>query len=78
MKKTYNIGDLVRIREDNEVGSKYGTIHNKYNSPSTGKLMYTVLLAGESNDMISFGKPLCITLDHDDLLSREANERKDV
>ena len=78
MKKTYNIGDLVRIREDNEVGSKYGIIHNKYNSLSTGKLMYTVLLSGESNDMISFGKPLCITLDHDDLLSREANERKDV
>ena len=72
MKKTYNIGDLVRTREESVMGSKYGTIHNKYNSPSTGKLMYTVLIPGESNDMISFGKPLCITLDHDDLISSEA------
>jgi len=72
MKKTYNIGDLVKIREENVVGSKYGTIHDKYKSLSTGKPVYAVLLSGESNDMISFGKPLCITLDHDDLLSSEA------
>ena len=72
MKKTYNIGDLVRIREQELIGSKYGTIHDKYRSLSTGKHVYTVLVAGESNDMISFGKPLCITLDHDDLLSPEA------
>ena len=72
MKKTYNIGDLVRIREENVIGSKYGTIHDKYNSMSTGKPVYTVLIPGESNDMISFGKSLCITLDHDDLQSSEA------
>ena len=42
MKKTYNIGDLVRIREENLIGSKYGTIHDKYNSLSTGKPVYTV------------------------------------
>ena len=72
MKKTYNIGDLVKIREENVVGSKYGTIHDKYKSLSTGKPVYAVLLSGESNDMISFGKPLCITLDHDDLLNSEA------
>ena len=74
MKKTYNIGDLVRIREEELIGSKYGTIHNKYKNLSTGKPVYAVLIPGESNDMISFGKPLCITLDHDDLLSPEANE----
>ena len=72
MKKTFNIGELVRIREQELIGSKYGTIHDKYKSLSTGKPVYTVLVAGESNDMISFGKPLCITLDHDDLLSPEA------
>ena len=72
MKKTFNIGELVRIREEELIGSKYGTIHDKYKSLSTGKHVYTVLVAGESNDMISFGKPLCITLDHDDLLSHEA------
>jgi len=74
MKKTYNIGDLVRIREEELIGSKYGTIHNKYRSLSTGKPVYSVLVTGEGNDMISFGKPLCITLDHDDLLSPEAKE----
>jgi len=72
MKKTYNIGDLVRIREQELIGSKYGTIHNKYKSLSTGKPVYSVLVTGEGKDMISFGKPLCITLDHDDLLSPEA------
>ena len=72
MKKTFNIGELVRIRQEKVIGSKYGTIHNKYKSLSTGKPVYTVLVAGESNDMISLGKPLCITLDHDDLLSPEA------
>ena len=72
MKKTFNIGELVRIREQELIGHKYGTIHNKYKSLSTGKPVYTVLVAGESNDMISLGKPLCITLDHDDLLSPEA------
>ena len=72
MKKTFNIGELVRIREQELIGSKYGTIHDKYRSLSTGKHVYTVLVAGESNDMISLGKPLCITLDHDDLLSPEA------
>ena len=72
MKKTFNIGELVRIRQEKVIGSKYGTIHDKYRSLSTGKHVYTVLVAGESNDMISFGKPLCITLDHDDLLSPEA------
>jgi len=72
MKKTFNIGELVRIREEELIGSKYGTIHDKYRSLSTGKHVYTVLVAGESNDMISLGKPLCITLDHDDLLSPEA------
>ena len=72
MKKTFNIGELVRIREQELIGSKYGTIHDKYRSLSTGKHVNTVLVAGESNDMISFGKPLCITLDHDDLLSPEA------
>ena len=72
MKKTYNIGDLGRIREEDVIGSKYGTIHDKYRSLSTGKPVYSVLVPGESNDMISFGKPLCITLDHDDLLSSEA------
>ena len=73
MKKTFNIGELVEIRKGNQlIGSKYGTIHDKYRSFSTGKPVYTVLVAGESNDMISLGKPLCITLDHDDLLSPEA------
>ena len=72
MKKTFNIGELVRIREEELIGSKYGIIHDKYRSLSTGKHVYTVLVAGESNDMISLGKPLCITLDHDDLLSPEA------
>ena len=74
MKKTFNIGELVRIREEELIGSKYGTIHDKYRSLSTGKHVYTVLVAGESNDMISFGKPLCITLDHDDLLSPRHKE----
>ena len=69
MRKMYNIGELVEIKQEKVIGSKYGTIHNKYRSLSTGKHVYTVLVAGESNDMISFGKPLCITLDHDDLLS---------
>ena len=72
MKKTFNIGELVRIRQEKVIGSKYGTIHDKYRILSTGKPVYTVLVPGESNDMISFGKPLCITLDHDDLLSPEA------
>ena len=72
MKKTFNIGDLVRIREEELIGSKYGTIHDKYKSLSTGKPVYSVLVSGGSKDMISFGKPLCITLDHDDLLSSEA------
>ena len=72
MKKTFNIGELVEIKQEKIIGSKYGTIHNKYKSLSTGKPVYTVLVAGESNDMISLGKPLCITLDHDDLLSPEA------
>lgn len=72
MKKTFNIGDLVRIREEELIGSKYGTIHDKYKSLSTGKPVYSVLVTGEGKDMISFGKPLCITLDHDDLLSSEA------
>ena len=72
MKKTYNIGDLVRIKEESVIGSKYGTIHDKYKSLSTGKPVYSVLVTGEGKDMISFGKPLCITLDHDDLLSPEA------
>ncbi len=72
MKKTFNIGELVRIRQEKVIGSKYGTIHDKYRSLSTGKPVYTVLVPGESNDMISLGKPLCITLDHDDLLSPEA------
>ena len=72
MKKTFNIGELVEIKQEKVIGSKYGTIHDKYRSLSTGKHVYTVLVAGESNDMISFGKPLCITLDHDDLLSPEA------
>ena len=72
MKKMYNIGELVEIKQEKVIGSKYGTIHDKYKSLSTGKHVYTVLVAGESNDMISFGKPLCITLDHDDLLSPEA------
>ena len=72
MKKTYNIGDLVRIREQELIGSKYGTIHNKYKSLSTGKPVYSVLVTGEGKDMISFGKPLCITLDHDDLFKPEA------
>ena len=72
MKKMYNIGELVEIKQEKVIGSKYGTIHDKYRSLSTGKHVYTVLVAGESNDMISFGKPLCITLDHDDLLSPEA------
>ena len=74
MRKTYNIGDLVRIREEELIGSKYGTIHNKYRSLSTGKPVYSVLVTGEGNDMISFGKPLCITLDHDDLLSSDTKE----
>ena len=74
MKKTFNIGELVKIREEELIGSKYGTIHDKYRSLSTGKHVYTVLVAGESNDMISFGKPLCITLDHDDLLSPRHKE----
>jgi len=72
MKKTYNIGDLVRIKEESVIGSKYGTIHDKYKSLSTGKPVYSVLVTGEGKDMISFGKPLCITLDHDDILSPEA------
>jgi len=72
MKKTFNIGELVEIRQEKIIGSKYGTIHDKYKSLSTGKPVYTVLVAGESNDMISFGKPLCLTLDHDDLLIPEA------
>ena len=72
MRKIYNIGELVEIKQEKVIGSKYGTIHDKYKSLSTGKHVYTVLVAGESNDMISFGKPLCITLDHDDLLSPEA------
>ena len=72
MKKTFNIGELVMIRQEKVIGSKYGTIHDKYRSLSTGKPVYTVLVPGESNDMISLGKPLCITLDHDDLLSPEA------
>ena len=72
MKKMYNIGELVEIKQEKVIGSKYGTIHDKYKSLSTGKHVYTVLVAGESNDMISFGKPLCVTLDHDDLLSPEA------
>ena len=72
MRKMYNIGELVEIKQEKVIGSKYGTIHDKYRSLSTGKNVYTVLVAGESNDMISFGKPLCITLDHDDLLSPEA------
>ena len=72
MRKMYNIGELVEIKQEKIIGSKYGTIHDKYRSLSTGKHVYTVLVAGESNDMISFGKPLCITLDHDDLLSPEA------
>ena len=72
MKKMYNIGELVKIKQEKVIGSKYGTIHDKYRSLSTGKHVYTVLVAGESNDMISFGKPLCITLDHDDLLNPEA------
>ena len=72
MKKTYNIGDLVRIREEDVIGSKYGTIHDKYRSLSTGKPVYAVLVTAEGKDMMSFGKPLCITLDHDDLLSPEA------
>ena len=72
MKKMYNIGELEEIKQEKVIGSKYGTIHDKYRSLSTGKHVYTVLVAGESNDMISFGKPLCITLDHDDLLSPEA------
>jgi hypothetical protein len=72
MRKTYNIGDLVRIREEELIGSKYGTIHNKYRSLSTGKPVYSVLVTGEGKDMISFGKPLCITLDHDDLFKPEA------
>ena len=72
MRKMYNIGELVEIKQEKVIGSKYGTIHDRYRSLSTGKHVYTVLVAGESNDMISFGKPLCITLDHDDLLSPEA------
>ena len=72
MRKMYNIGELVEIKQEKVIGSKYGTIHDKYRSLSTGKHVYTVLVAGESNDMISFGKPLCVTLDHDDLLSPEA------
>ena len=72
MRKMYNIGELVEIKQEKIIGSKYGTIHDKYRSLSTGKHVYTVLVAGESNDMISFGKPLCITLDHDDLLNPEA------
>ena len=72
MKKMYNIGELVAIKQEKVIGSKYGTIHAKYKSLSQGKHVYTGLVAGESNDMISFGKPLCITLDHDDLLSPEA------
>ena len=72
MKKMYNIGELVEIKQEKVIGSKYGTIHDKYRSFSTGKPVYTVLVPGESNDMISLGKPLCITLDHDDLLSPEA------
>ena len=74
MRKMYNIGELVEIKQEKVIGSKYGTIHNKYKSLSTGKPVYTVLVAGESNDMISFGKPLCITLDHDDLLSPRHKE----
>ena len=74
MKKMYNIGELVEIKQEKVIGSKYGTIHDKYRSLSTGKHVYTVLVAGESNDMISFGKPLCITLDHDDLLSPRHKE----
>ena len=70
----YNIGELVEIKQEKVIGSKYGTIHDKYKSLSTGKHVYTVLVAGESNDMISFGKPLCITLDHDDLLSPRHKE----
>ena len=72
MRKMYNIGELVEIKQEKVIGSKYGTIHDKYRSLSTGKHVYTVLVAGESNDMISFGKPLCISLEHDDLLSPEA------
>ena len=30
MKKTYNIGDLVRIKEEELIGSKYGTIHGSW------------------------------------------------
>ena len=74
MRKMYNIGELVEIKQEKVIGSKYGTIHDKYKSLSTGKHVYTVLVAGESNDMISFGKPLCITLDHDDLLSPRHKE----
>ena len=72
MRKAYNIGDLVKIREEELIGSKYGTIHDKYRSLSPGKPVYTVLVSGESNDMMLLGKPLCITLGHDDLLSPEA------
>ena len=72
MNKTYNIGDLVRFREEELIGCKYGTIHDKYRSLSTGKPVYAVLVTAEGKDMMSFGKPLCITLDHDDLISPEA------
>ena len=74
MRKMYNIGELVEIKQEKVIGHKYGTIHDKYRSLSTGKHVYTVLVPGESNDMISFGKPLCVTLDHDDLLSPRHKE----
>ena len=43
MRKMYNIGELVEIKQEKVIGSKYGTIHNKYKSLSTGKPVYTVL-----------------------------------
>ena len=44
MKKMYNIGELVEIKQEKVIGSKYGTIHDKYRSLSTGKHVYLSLI----------------------------------
>ena len=44
MKKMYNIGDLVKIKAYNIIGSKYAIIQEKNKSYCSGEPMYNVLL----------------------------------
>ena len=65
--KMYNIGDLVKIKAYNVIGSKYGIIKEKDKSYYSGEPMYKVLL---------FKGKHSITLMHSDISRLLGDNRK--